>query len=157
MMRTMTTMTMAVALASCGAPAKQAPIENTGGGEALAPTPAAGAGFRDGALWSCQISDYDPQPCKLEQQDGGWRLTKLLGSQRFDGRLQRAGAALAFDGEFFCPWGDCTTAMQVSFEPTGNTTYVAQFADTPIALVYDDGLASEYGAAGYGGLNGHEQ
>lgn len=149
----------AAALAACGgATTKPASIENTGGGPE-APL-ALATGFRDGALWSCQISDYDPQPCKLSRTADGWQLAKLLGSQRFAGSLRPlAGDRLAFDGESFCPWGQCTAPMRVEFEPSGPGTveYVTAFGGNQIHLRYDDGLASEYGAAGYGGLSGREE
>ena len=156
MTRTITMTTLTLVLAACGAPTKPATIENTGS-EALEQPAQAGAGFRDGALWSCQISDYDPQPCKLSQTADGWQLTKLLGSQRFTGSLTPVGKALAFDGEFFCPWGDCTTPMQVEFQPDGEAAYAAEFGGDQVHLRYDDALANEYGGAGYGGLTGREQ
>ena len=156
MTRTTTMTTLTLVLAACGAPTKPATIENTGS-EALGQPAQAGAGFRDGALWSCQISDYDAQPCKLSQTADGWQLTKLLGSQRFTGRLTPVGKALAFDGEFFCPGGDCPPPMQVESQPDGEAASAAEFGGDQVHLRYDDALANEYGGAGYGGLTGREQ
>ena len=155
----MTMLATAFALAACGGSSKKAAttIANTGGGDAVEQPDAAVAGFRDGALWTCQISDYDAQPCKLSRSGGGWRLDKLLGSQRFSGRVVDQGKTLAFEGEFFCPWGECTQAMKVEFEADGNDGYVARFDEAAIHLRYDDAVDSEYGGAGYGGLTGREQ
>ena len=153
---TMTMVAAALALVACGGgKGSKEPVANASGGgdEPLAARP---AGFRDGALWSCQIGDYDPQPCKVAQDGGQWRLSKLLGSQRFTGVVAPQGAALAFAGEFFCPWGDCTSEMSVEFNPDG-AGYVTNFGGDDIRLRYDADLASEYGAAGYGGLTGREQ
>lgn len=155
-----TTMTMVAAaftLAACGGgKGSKEPVANASGGgdEPLAAAP---AGFRDGALWSCQISDYDPQPCKVAQDSGQWRLTKLLGSQRFTGVVAPRGASLAFAGEFYCPWGACTAPMDVDFNPDGAAGYMANFDGEEVRLRYDADLESEYGGAGYGGLTGLEQ
>lgn len=153
-------MAAALALAACGGARSPAPpiSNNGGGGEGGAPL-AATPGFRHGALWSCQINGYSPQPCKLSRAADGWHLDKLLGSQRFSGRLEPQGMGLVFDGEFFCPWGECTTAMNVDFSPDGpdgRAGYTATFQDDDLRLRYDLGLESEYGAAGYGGLTGRE-
>ena len=161
-MKQTTSMTMiaaAFALAACGGGSKKpaTTIANIGGGEDVAQPDAAAAGFRDGALWVCQISDYDPQPCKLSRAGDGWRLDKLLGSQRFSGRVDERGTSLLFDGEFFCPWGECTQAMKVEFEADGNDGYVTQFDDDALHLRYDAAAEGEYGGAGYGNLTGREQ
>lgn len=155
MTRTISMVSLLV-LAACGGPTRQqATISNTGSEQPLA-QPAAGASFRNGALWTCQISDYDPQPCKLTQTADGWRLVKLLGSQRFDGTLAPNGSRLDFDGQFFCPWGACDAPMHVQFERKGDASYATVFEGDDIALRYDEALAGEFGAAGYGGLTGHE-
>ncbi len=141
---------------ACGGGAPRPPtIENRGAGDGPVAT---GPGQRDGALWSCQIEDYDPQPCKLSRADGTWRLTKLLGSQRFRGELTFGADRATFAGEFFCPWGDCTEPMNVEFDRISTAEeYVAQFGGGPITLRYDDGLDATYAGAGYGGLTGDER
>jgi hypothetical protein len=161
----MTFLAAALALAACGGGKKQATTGNAGGGggQAMEQGPS-GPGFRDGALWTCQIDDYDPQPCKLSKADGGWHLAKLLGSQRFAGVMKPVGLALEFDGEFFCPWGECTSPMRVDFNPAGAsaqgggevTELATEFEGSAIALRYDEALESEWGGAGYGGLTGRE-
>lgn len=156
-MRTTTTfLAAALALAACHGGKPSAPVVgNSGGGEGGAPI-ALASGFRDGALWSCQISDYDPQPCKLSRQGEHWWLAKLLGSQRFEGQVVELEGALRFSGRFFCPWGDCTADMEVEFRPDGDG-YLTSFGDDQVRLRHDDALEAEYGAAGYGGLTGEEQ
>lgn len=157
----MTSVAAALALAACGG-SKSTPISNAGGGGGSAPAGPSGAGWKDGALWTCQIDDYDPQPCKLSQRDGGWHLDKLLGSQRFSGTVTEVGLALEFDGEYFCPWGDCTSPMKVDFSPVGDASdghvdaYGTDFDGQPISLRYDEALENEWGGAGYGGLTGRE-
>lgn len=154
----------ALAMAACGGgAAKVTTVGNTGGGGGGRAIEASLPGFVDGALWSCQIGDYDPQPCRLSQRGGGWQLTKLMGSQRFDGAVSRRGVTLAFDGDYFCPWGDCTTPMVVEFTPDGPdaaygpAAYVTTFGDDEIRLRWDADLDNEYGGAGYGKLTGREQ
>ena len=94
----------------------------------------------------------------MSRGDGGWQLTKLLGSQRFAGSVAKAGEGLAFDGDFFCPWGACDAPMQVQFEPDGDgTAYKAVFDGDEIRLRYDEALEGAWGGAGYGGLTGREQ
>ena len=149
---------VALALVACGGKsAAPATVSNSsgGGGEARVMAPS-GPGFRDGALWSCQISDYDPQPCRLQQTEGGWELRKLLGSQRFAGTLMHDGSGFQFTGRFFCPWGACDADMSVRFDPSDGG-YVGRFEGDEIRLRYDEGLEGEYGGAGYGSLTGEEQ
>lgn len=147
---------LVVVAAACGGkPAPSAPIANTGSSQPL--VAAGDDGMIDGALWTCQISDYDPQPCKLAQTPDGWTLTKLLGSQRFRGAIDFDGGDRArFVGEFFCPWGDCTQAMEVDFVREGGA-YTTAFSNDTVSVRYDAALASEWGGAGYGGLTGDEQ
>jgi len=152
----------AVGAASCGAKDKPAtmPIGNdtteTTGGPLVA-ADGAPAEVTDGALWSCQISDYDPQPCKFQRDGGGWKLTKLLGSQRFEGAVTFGGeASMRFVGQYFCPWGACDQAMDVTFTKADNA-FRGTFDDDPITVQWDAASAGEWGGAGYGGLTGHEQ
>lgn len=145
------------AAASCGGKAAQptGPIGNDTGGDALA-VDGAPAEVMEGALWTCQISDYDPQPCRFHRDGGAWNLTKLMGSQRFTGVVTFDGAdAMRFVGQFFCPWGDCDQAMDLAFAKTDGA-YLADFGGDAITVRWDEGLAGEWGGAGYGGLTGRE-
>lgn len=130
------------------------PIENRGAGGPMA----AGPSQRDGALWTCQIGDYDPQPCKLTQAGDAWRLAKLLGSQRFRGEVRFGPDVADFTGEFFCPWGDCAEPMIVRFNRVDDAeVYATTFAGDVISLRYDPQLEEAYAGAGYGGLTGDER
>lgn len=126
-------------------------------GTALEPAdPNVPPGVRDGALWTCQIGDYDPQPCKFHRDGNEWRLTKLLGSQRFEGVVHFSGeASFHFVGQYFCPWGDCTEAMDLTFA-RGDRGYAADFGGDTITAQWSAELASEWGGAGYGNLTGRE-
>ena len=148
-----------VALAACPSKQAAAPISNTGPIEAPPPRSDAARGLIDGALWTCQIGDYDPQPCKLSKAGDGWSLTKLLGSQRFRGELSWLRPDQArFIGTFFCPWGMCDEAMAVVFvRQAGDTFVTTDFGGDSISLRYDQALANAWGGAGYGGLTGDEQ
>ncbi len=146
-------------LAACSSAAAPSISNTTVGSDAPVELAAGlGPGFTDGALWTCQISDYDPQPCKVSRRGRGWQLVKLLGSQRFAGALAKAGDGLAFDGGFFCPWGACDAPMRVQFDPDGGAAaYKTVYEGDEIRLRYDEALAGEWGGAGYGGLTGREQ
>lgn len=153
---------IALGAAACGGRAAPAPtIGNTTAQEAppLAPT-----GLRDGALWTCQIDDYDPQPCKLSRDGQGWRLAKLLGSQRFRGAVIFREGGARFLGEYFCPWGDCTMAIDVDFSrDEDGGAYVGQartdgdIQPPTLRFQYDPANDAAFGGAGYGGLTGDEQ
>ncbi|MEZ4400244.1 MAG: hypothetical protein R3B06_09505 [Kofleriaceae bacterium] len=149
-------------LASCHAtPAATPTVANRG-----TPAPAAGAtdGQRDGALWTCQIEDYAPQPCRLDRVDTGWRLTKLIGSQRFRGSVEFAADRLHFVGEFYCPWGACDQALDEWFQADGRAGYqwpgeaaAAGGGPATIQIRYDRALDEAFGGAGYGRLTGDER
>ena len=51
------------------------------------------------------------------QADDTRRLEKLTGSQRFRGTVTPNADGFTFSGEYFCPYGDCTEAVQAEFEP----------------------------------------
>lgn len=144
------------AVAGCpGRSTPIAPIGNTAGPDA--DRPAAVAGRVDGALWTCQIGDYDPQPCKLSQAGAGWTLAKLLGSQRFAGAFTWTDPdTVEFHGRYFCPWGACDEAMLVTFA-RADAAFVTDFGGDMISVRYDATLAREWAGAGYGGLTGDER
>jgi len=151
-----------VVAVACGgtSPPPQQPLTNDTvepGGSAAPVDTNVPAGVSDGALWTCQISDYDPQPCKFHREGGEWQLTKLLGSQRFTGVTTFAGdAAIHFVGQYFCPWGECDQAMDLQFA-RGDRGYAAEFGGDVLTLQWNAELAGEWGGAGYGGLTGHEK
>lgn len=146
-----------IAAVACGP--KATSTESTPANTVVEETPAnpnLPVGVTDGALWTCQIDFYDPQPCKLTEDAGTWTLTKLLGSQRFRGSASFTPEGIAFDGAYFCPWGDCTTPLVTTFVDQGGHQYAASHDGTPILLVWDEGYADEWGGAGYGNLTGDE-
>lgn len=160
-MKTHTTVirfTLLAGLAACGnpAPAPQAPGNDTatapGGGAAEANVP---AGVAEGALWTCQIEDYDAQPCKFHKEADGWHLSKLMGSQRFTGTVTFTAEGMALVGEFFCPWGDCTAKIDTTLAAEGST-YSGALDGSPVKVWWDESLAGEWGGAGYGNRTGRE-
>jgi hypothetical protein len=148
---------VAVACGGSSTPAPQQPLANDtaegGGGAGEAGLP---AGVTEGALWTCQIGDYDPQPCKFHKDGADWKLTKLLGSQRFDGVVHFVPEGIHFVGQFFCPWGSCDEAMDVTLASTDNG-YAADLAGDTVSVQWNAELAGEWGGAGYGNLDGRQQ
>lgn len=145
--------------AACGPKSSATPpIGNSGGtASALAAGPA--PAVTDGALWTCAIGFYDPQPCRFAREGEGWTLRKLLGSQRFRGTVTFApDGSFAFDGEMFCPWGACDAVMQTTFRREGDGHYAGELpGGDPVRLEWNEDNAGAYGGAGYGGLTGDEQ
>lgn len=117
----------------------------------------AGAGPTAGD-YACRITeggyDYPPFHCVVEPRAGRLHLEKVEGSVRFRGWITPQGDGFAFDGELYCPWGDCTERVQTVFAADraggyrGTMTSV-QSGPTTVTLVY---VAGGFGGAGYGGL-----
>ena len=116
----------------------------------------------DGTAYLCSISDggysYPQFPCVIREVDGRMMLAKLGGSQRFRGVVQKQGEGFTFEGEFFCPWGDCTQPMHGVFEPTGDGGLRGSFTDISIVVTMVRAPANAawggatYGGDGYGGF-----
>ena len=70
------------------------------------------------------------------QADGTRRLEKLSGSQRFQGTVTPTAEGFAFTGEYFCPYGDCTEAVQGEFEQLSSGVYRGTFGETVVTLKY---------------------
>ncbi len=142
----------------CGSSPPPPPVLSNTSAAPLEPEatgPASGA--TDGALWTCQIGDYDPQPCKLGRDGDRWTLRKLLGSQRFRGAVTFApDGSITFDGSYFCPWGECDQPMQTTFQRTDDGGYATGFDNDTIRLEWNPDNARAYGGAGYGALTGDE-
>lgn len=145
------------AAVACGksSPGPQPPSngvgDERGGAESGLP-----AGVSDGALWTCSIDDYDAQPCKFQKEGDGWRLTKVMGSQRFTGVVSFTGEGFSLVGEFFCPWGECDAPVDATFTTDG-AAYTGVVDESQVKLWWDDANAKEFGGAGYGGLTGREE
>ncbi len=147
----------ALALAACSSHA--APAAQPIGNAAFEETPDAPLPHvTDGALWTCRLSDaYPPQPCRFRRDDRGWTLRKLLGTDRFRGRVTFADDAVHFVGEYFCAWAECRAPMDVTFRrDRGMASYTAIHDDNFVHLEWDEALAAEWGGAGYGALTGDE-
>ena len=71
--------------------------------------------------------------------------------------LERMFDGFALVGEFFCPWGDCTSSVDATFAPAeGEDAYSGMVDDSPVRLWWDEGNARDFGGAGYGNLTGRE-
>lgn len=68
--------------------------------------------------WRCTFDDYPPMACTIRKRGAGFWLEKTQGSQRIRGKLARSGDDLTFDGEFFCPMGDCTGRARATLRKT---------------------------------------
>lgn len=135
---------------SSAKPARETPIENR---EPLV------AESHDGKAYWCSIRDgeyeYPQMPCAIRNIDGRLILAKLAGSQRIRGVVHPRGGGFTFDGELFCPWGDCTKPLHGVFEPIGNGALRGTFeGDDMIVTLVPAPAGSAWGGAGYGG-NGY--
>lgn len=116
----------------------------------------AASGDRDltGAYY-CSIQDgafkYPRYPCAVRKIEGRWMLAKLAGSQRFRGEVTPRGDGFAFDGEFYCPWGDCTQPLHGVFKPVGNGALRGTFRDATLVVMLEPAPDAAFGGAGYGG------
>lgn len=105
----------------------------------------------------CSIEDggytYPQFPCAIRQLDGQLVLAKLGGSQRFRGVIQPRGKGFMFEGELFCPWGDCTQPLHGVFEPGGRGGSLrGRFTDSSIVVTLVPAPPnSQWGGATYGG------
>jgi hypothetical protein len=123
------------------------PIENRSAPLVQAPRPE--------PYW-CSISDsgydYPQMPCSIRTVDGQRVLAKLAGSQRIRGVITPQGEGFAFDGELFCPWGDCTKHLVGVFQPTGDGALRGTFeGDSMIVTLVRAPASSAWGGASYGG------
>lgn len=114
------------------------------------------AGERDlTAAYFCSIQDagykYPRFPCAVRKIEGRWQLAKLAGSQRFRGALTPQGDGFAFDGELYCPWGDCTQPLHGEFRPVGQGKLRGTFRDAQLSVLLEPAPDSAFGGAGYGG------
>lgn len=105
------------------------------------------------ANYLCSIESegfrYPQFPCAVRSVDGKYVLAKLAGSQRFRGEVKALGEGFTFDGEFYCPFGDCTAPMRGEFVRRTNGTLVGRFDQPSIVVTLEP--AAGYGGAGYGG------
>jgi hypothetical protein len=150
-MRSSACLVLVAAMAACGAPSTattSAVLSNE-------------APYAAGPLYpgdyACQIQDggydYPPFRCVVRSDGGRTLLEKVEGSVRFRGVIAPITAdRFRFDGEVYCPWGDCTEPVHAEFSPQG-AAYVAMFqpADRrrdPMRITVQRII---YGGTGYGG------
>jgi hypothetical protein len=91
----------------------------------------------------------------IEARDGRPWLEKVEGSVRLRGRIEKQGDGFAFDGELYCPWGDCTEHVQTVFAADGAGGYrgalhSAQSGTIIVTMAYAD-RGGVYGGGAYGG------
>jgi hypothetical protein len=119
-------------------------IDNHGGGE------------RDlTASFFCSIEEagfkYPGYPCAIRKIEGHWVLAKLAGSQRFRGEVLPRGEGFTFEGEFYCPWGDCDKPLHGVFKPAGQGALRGTFRDDEMIVTLVPAPDSAFGGASYGG------
>ncbi len=106
------------------------------------------------AYW-CSIRsgefEYPQMPCVIEKVDGRFMLAKLAGSQRFRGIVKPRGGGFTFDGELYCPWGDCTQPLHGVFEPMSDGRLRGTFDDKALVVTLTRAARDGFGGAGYGG------
>lgn len=107
---------------------------------------------------SIQHDDYKyPRfPCVVRKVDGRFMLAKLAGSQRFRGEVKPRGDGWVFDGELYCPWGDCTRPLHGVFEPVGHGALRGTFGDESMVVLLEPApetaFGTSYGGISYGGI-----
>jgi hypothetical protein len=78
-------------------------------------------------------------------------LEKLEGSVRFRGELHaRNAAAFRFEGQVYCPYGDCDEHVEGMFKRRPDGTMVGTFGVRSMTVQLSPANGS-YGGAGYGG------
>jgi len=104
-----------------------------------------------GAYW-CTIESggytYDPYPCVIRRVENRFVLAKLGGSQRFTGVVKPTRKGFSFEGEFYCPWGDCSQEMRGVFVPRNGGF---EFQDAHIAVHMKPAPQEAFGGVAYGG------
>ena len=124
--------------------------------------------------YACRLDEggyhYPPFRCVVSRKGARTWLEKVGGSVRVRGWLTRQGDRYAFDGEMFCPWGDCTEHVTTELASDGRggwrgTVTSSQSGPMTMTLSYDDGAlggggygggaygGGEYGGYGYGGVS----
>ena len=107
------------------------------------------------AAYYCSIQDgefrYPRFPCAVRKIEGHWMLAKLAGSQRFRGVVTPRGEGFTFDGEFYCPWGDCAQPLHGVFKPIGKGRLRGTFSDATMVVLLERAPDHAFGGATYGG------
>jgi hypothetical protein len=107
-----------------------------------------------GGYWCSIESDgyrYGEFPCAIRHEQGRYLLAKLGGSQRFDGEIVPNGEGFTFRGRFFCPYGDCTQAVNGAFVKRRDGSFQGTFAGVNVVVDLAKAPDSAFGGAAYGG------
>jgi hypothetical protein len=141
--------TFAAAALACGhAAERKEPLSNR--------APAASGTLTVGE-YACRLDEggyhYPPFRCVVSRRGSRTWLEKVGGSVRLRGWLTPHGDGFGFDGELFCPWGDCTEHVTAELASDGHgdwraTMSTAQAGPMTMTLAYAQG---GFGGAGYGG------
>ncbi|HTJ46242.1 MAG TPA: DUF4893 domain-containing protein [Kofleriaceae bacterium] len=138
-------------VAACGHASEKQELSNRAQGPANAALPAGD--------YACRLDEggylYPPFRCVVEARGGRTWFEKVEGSVRFRGWLSREGDAFAFDGEVYCPWGDCTEKAHAVFAMDRSGAYrgtIKSMKSGPITVLlsYVPGGGGA-GGQGYGG------
>ena len=135
------------AIAACWTdrtPAPTAPIANH---DSSAPVTLVGD-------YRCTITEsgyeYPAFPCTIRQDGRHLVLAKLGGSVRFEGEVRPRGEGFAFDGQVYCPSGDCTEAVAGTFQPAAGGALTGTLGQDRMVVQLVRASAG-FGGAGYGG------
>jgi hypothetical protein len=131
-------------------------VENRpeGAGGSAVTAPASAAGIAPGN-YACSFSqqgyDYPFFPCIVSSDGGVTRLEKVAGSQRIRGTVTAAGRGFHFEGEYFCPWGDCTEPVAGDFVAIAADAYQGTLHTSTGPVVVTIRSAASMGGNWYGG------
>ena len=145
-----------MALAACG-PAQQTSLAPRPIGNQSDPMEATGSPPIGDYTCSIQEGDYAYPPfrCIVGFEGGRAVLEKVEGSVRFRGVIASTPAGFRFDGEVYCPWGDCTEPVSAEFRSSGGGLYVGSFATRragpPMTVTLEPSRYAGYGGYDYGG------
>ncbi|HEY1557186.1 MAG TPA: hypothetical protein VGF94_20260 [Kofleriaceae bacterium] len=104
--------------------------------------------------YRCTIAEggyrYPPFPCAIREVDHKLELAKLGGSVRFQGEIRPRGDGFAFQGQLYCPMGDCNEQVSGSFRRIAGGALRGQLGQDHIVVELFR-ADSAYGGASYGG------
>jgi hypothetical protein len=106
--------------------------------------------------YACTITEssyrYPAFPCTIREVRDRLVLAKLGGSVRFEGRVRPSASGFSFEGQIYCPWGDCTEQVSATFHRTRAGALVGELGEHAMIVELVPALAA-YGGASYGGAS----
>jgi len=81
---------------------------------------------------------YPSFPCVVATSNGQVRLEKVAGSQRIRGAVTMTEGGFRFEGEFFCPYGDCAEPVVAEFHRTGDERHYVGVIKTSTGVIRFD-------------------